>query len=93
MKSYLAAYAISTLVMIGLDMLWLGLIAKRVYQAGIGHLVNSRPRVPVAIVFYTLFSLGLVAFAVAPQSGGSSWIGTLAAAAGGKVALDWVSSV
>ena len=74
-------------------MLWLGLIAKPVYRAAIGHSVNSRPSVPVAMVFYLLFSLSLVAFAVAPQSGGSSWSGTLAAAAGGKVALDWVSSL
>ncbi len=81
MPKFLIAYLVTALVMIGLDMLWLGIIAKPVYQEGIGHLLAARPIVPAALLFYAVFSLGLVAFAVAPQSGGASWSGTLTAAA------------
>lgn len=81
MNKYLAAYAGTAIVMVLLDMLWLGVIAKPIYQQGIGHLMADKPNVAVAMVFYALFALGIVIFAVAPQSGGAGWSTTLAMAA------------
>ena len=81
MKQALAAYAGTVIVMVALDMLWLGLIAKPLYQAGIGHLMASQPRIGVAVLFYLLYALGVVIFAVAPQHQGSSWPATLTSAA------------
>jgi uncharacterized membrane protein len=77
MNKYLAAYAGTATVMVLLDLLWLGLIAKPLYQQGIGHLMAQQPNVPVATVFYLLYAVGIVVFAVAPQSGGSGWGTTL----------------
>jgi uncharacterized membrane protein len=48
MKRQLAAYIGTVLVMVGLDVLWLGLVAKPLYQQGIGHLLADQPDVPVA---------------------------------------------
>jgi uncharacterized membrane protein len=69
MKRQLAAYAGTMIVMVGLDMLWLGVIAKPIYQNGIGHLMADKPNVPAAVLFYALYGLGLVVFAVLPPGG------------------------
>ena len=81
MKNFLIAYLATAVTLVGCDMLWLGIIAKPFYQEGIGHLLAAKPIVPIALLFYAVFACGLVAFAVTPQSGGSSWSSTLRAAA------------
>jgi uncharacterized membrane protein len=77
MNKYLAAYAGTAVVMVLLDLLWLGVIAKPLYQQGIGHLMADKPNIAVAVLFYALYAAGIVIFAVSPQSGGTLW-GTLA---------------
>lgn len=81
MNKYVAAYAGTAIVMVALDMLWLGVIAKPMYQQGIGHLMAAKPNVAVAVLFYLLYALGVVIFAVSPQHNGSSWGMTLTMAA------------
>lgn len=81
MSRILAAYAATAVVMIALDLLWLGVIARPLYQQGIGHLMADKPRVPVAVLFYAVFAAGIVIFAVSPQTGGSNWLTTLSMAA------------
>jgi len=81
MKRQLAAYAGTMIVMVGLDMLWLGVIAKPIYQSGIGHLMSNQPDVPVAVLFYALYGLGLVVFAVLPAGPAPGWAKTLGMAA------------
>lgn len=77
MTKYLVAYAATLIVMVALDMLWLGLIAKPIYQQGIGHLMGEAPRVGVAVIFYALYAAGLVFFAVAAHPPGAPWGKTL----------------
>jgi uncharacterized membrane protein len=67
------AYAATACVMIVLDLIWLGLIAKPLYQNGIGHLMARSPRIVPAALFYLLFPLGLVLFAVLPQAASGVW--------------------
>jgi uncharacterized membrane protein len=78
MNKYVAAYAGTAIVMVVLDMLWLGVIAKPMYQQGIGHLMAESPRVGVVVPFYLLYALGVVIFAVSPQHPNSTWAITLA---------------
>ncbi len=80
MTRYAAAYAATAIVMIALDLLWLGVIAKPLYQQGIGHLMAARPNIGVAVLFYAVFALGIMVFAVAPYGPLSAW--TQAALAG-----------
>lgn len=80
MNKSLAAYLGTTAAMVALDMLWLGAIAQSLYRDGIGHLMAEQANVPVAVLFYALYPLGVVIFAVAP-SGGASWGKTLGMAA------------
>lgn len=81
MKRQLAAYAGTMVVMVGLDLLWLGIVAKPMYQQGIGHLMADETNVPVAVLFYVLFGLGLVVFAMLPAGPAPSWGRTMGMAA------------
>ncbi len=69
------------IVMVGLDLLWLGVIAKPIYQNGIGHLMADQPNGPVAVLFYALYGLGLVVFAVLPAGPAPGWAKTVGMAA------------
>ena len=64
----LAAYAAAAVAMLLIDMLWLGVIAKPLYQQGIGHLMAERPNLWAAALFYLLYPAGLVLFAVMPNT-------------------------
>jgi uncharacterized membrane protein len=77
MIRYLAAYAACAVAMIALDTIWLGFIAKSVYQQGIGHLMAPKPDVAVAALFYAVYALGVMVFAVMPGSQPASWPATL----------------
>ena len=68
MIKYLSAYAATALVMVGLDFLWLGLVAKTFYRQGMGHLLADHPKVEVAALFYGIFVLGLMVFAITPHA-------------------------
>lgn len=76
-----AAYLASLFVLILLDLVWLGFIAKPLYQQGIGHLMADRPRVAVAALFYAIYALGLMVFVVVPHGAAGGWSRALAAAA------------
>lgn len=77
MTRYLAAYAALAVTMVALDLLWLGVVAKPWYQQGIGHLMMDKPHVGVAVVFYLVYAVGLVVFAVAPDGVSGDWGRTL----------------
>ena len=64
MSKYLTTYAATFVVMVALDMIWLGFVAKSFYQQGIGHLMAEKPVVSVAVVFYIVYAVGLAFFAV-----------------------------
>ena len=76
-----AAWAATLIVMVALDLVWLGVIAKPLYRDGIGHLMAERPDVAVAMLFYAVFTLGLTVFAVLPHGGAAGWGRTLMTAA------------
>ncbi len=73
LTKFLASYAAVLGVMLVLDLLWLGVVAKPLYQQAIGHLMAEKPNVWVAAVFYVLYALGLTIFAVWPHAGTPGW--------------------
>jgi len=74
MTKYFAAYAATLVVMLILDLLWIGVIAKPLYQNGIGHLMAEQPRLPVAVAFYLLYAVGLMVFAVTQGAVPGGWV-------------------
>lgn len=73
MSKYLITYATVITVLMVLDALWLGGIAKSLYQAKIGHLMTETPNFYAAILFYLIYAAGLIAFVVAPYSALQNW--------------------
>ena len=59
-------YLIALVVFFLIDMLWLGVIARNLYQHYIGHLLKTTVNWVAAIIFYLLFIGGLVFFVLMP---------------------------
>ena len=64
---YLAIVA----VMMALDVLWIGIVARPLYARGIGHLMAEHPNFVAATAFYLLYAIGLMAFVVLPRASGA----------------------
>lgn len=71
MKQSAILYLCTALVMWPLDLLWLGVVARTVYRREIGGLLLDRPEIVPAVLFYLVYVVGVVVFAVRPavQSG------------------------
>jgi uncharacterized membrane protein len=65
MRSFVVAYFACALVFLGLDWVWIGLIAKSFYVWALGSLMRDRPLL-VALAFYLIDAVGIVVFAVEP---------------------------
>lgn len=73
MSRALVAYVATLIVFALVDFVWLGFIAKDLYRNGIGHLMAESPNWTAAVLFYLLFIVGLVFFAVAPALEIDAW--------------------
>lgn len=68
----LKLYLVSLTAFFAIDMVWLGLLARRFYQQHLGYLMAPNPNWSVAIIFYLLFVLGILVFVVLPGMGANS---------------------
>jgi uncharacterized membrane protein len=65
MKTFLV-YLITVPIFFIIDLVWLGVIAKGFYQKHLGYLMRPQVNWAAAILFYLLFIIGIVLFAVRP---------------------------
>ena len=70
--TFIKLFIIAFIVFFAVDLLWLGIIAKNLYQDAIGHLMSSRPNWTAAMIFYTLYIVFLVIFVLSPAESKSS---------------------
>ncbi len=73
MNKDLAGYLAAAFVIVALDLLWLGLIAKAMSQQAIAHVVAEQPRLGSALAFCVLYLAGLMMFAVMPHAADPAW--------------------
>lgn len=73
MMQTLLGYGATLVVLVGLDALWLGLVALGLYRQDLGPLLLDRPRLAPAALFYLLHAVGIVVLAVQPALAGGSW--------------------
>ncbi len=66
MLTFLKAFVVAIVVFLVLDAIWLGIVAKELYKSHLGFLMNDSVRWGAAALFYVLFIIGLVTFAVLP---------------------------
>ena len=64
--TYLIQFGIAFVVFMGIDLIWLGIIAKPIYAHYLSDFLRPTPNWPVAFLFYTLFIIGLIIFAIQP---------------------------
>lgn len=70
---YLAAYIVTAVIFLFIDFLWLGYIAKSFYFSRLGDLLLDKPNLAVAAVFYAVYVIGVVIFAVGPALQSGTW--------------------
>ncbi|MBX2825449.1 MAG: DUF2177 family protein [Gammaproteobacteria bacterium] len=66
MKPFIIAYLSVATAFLILDGLWLGLVARNFYASQLGELLRNGFLAVPAILFYLIYSAGLVWFAVNP---------------------------
>jgi len=66
MPQLVVAYVTTALVFLAIDYVWLSQVATRFYFDRIGHLLMDKPNLAAAGLFYVLYVVGIVIFAVAP---------------------------
>lgn len=71
MGRYAFAYMATGIAFALIDSVWLRTMSERLYKVEIGELLADSFRLPPAILFYLLYILGMMIFAVGPamQSG------------------------
>ena len=81
MSRILLTYAVSVPVFFVVDMIWLGVIAGGFYRKALGPLLSQNVNWIAAIIFYLLFLVGILVFALLPGMSKRSLVYTIEMAA------------
>ncbi len=63
---FIKLFLVAFLVFLLIDLVWLGLIAKKFYRKHLGFLMSDDVNWTAAIIFYLVFVAGIVLFVVSP---------------------------
>ena len=66
MGYYLKLYLATLVAFFAIDLVWLGLVARSFYSKHLGFLMAPKVNWPAALIFYLLFVVGILVFAVLP---------------------------
>lgn len=77
MPPFAIAYLAAAATMLILDAIWLSTMVPRVYQPALGDLIADKPNFAIAGVFYLLYVVGIVVFAILPAVEARSWLQAL----------------
>ncbi|KKB80135.1 membrane protein [Devosia soli] len=69
MTKYLILYAAVALVFFPLDFIWLSTMGKNFYMPELGDLMQDRPNLVIAGLFYLAYVAGVVVLVAAPADG------------------------
>jgi len=70
--AFLLSYLAVAGSFVAIDLVWLSLMAERLYRPALGDMLKPRPELLPAAIFYLLYPVGLLVFVVLPaQSAGS----------------------
>jgi uncharacterized membrane protein len=67
MKRSLVLYLVTLVVLVGLDVLFLGLVAKDFFAGQVGDMIGDIGPAP-AVLFYLLYIVGVLVFVSGPRS-------------------------
>lgn len=66
LTTYLTLYAITLAVFLGIDVIWLKLVVRHLFESRIGDMMRDQPLIGVAAGFYAAYIAGVLYFASAP---------------------------
>ena len=66
MKSIIISYLLTFVVFLMVDMLWLGVIAKNLYQKYLGDFLSDKVNWTAAFIFYFIYVAGISIFVIYP---------------------------
>lgn len=70
MLEFLKYFSVGFFVFLLIDLIWLGFVARKLYQKYLGYIMADKVRWGSAIIFYIIFLAGLTYFALIPSN---SW--------------------
>ncbi len=59
-------YILTSLAFFVIDIVWLGFVAQNFYDKYLSHLLSDKVNWPAAIIFYLIYIVGILVFAVFP---------------------------
>lgn len=65
-KAALTAYGCAAATLLVLDIAWLRVVMGPLYRAELGEMLRAQPSLAPSLVFYLLYAIGVVVFAVMP---------------------------
>ncbi|MCG6537023.1 MAG: DUF2177 family protein [Syntrophales bacterium LBB04] len=66
MMKFFYLYLLTIPIFFGIDMIWLGFVARGFYRNQLGHLLRPDVNWTAAILFYLLYIVGILIFATNP---------------------------
>ena len=76
MIRYTIAYAVTAVVFLAVDYIWLSR-AMGFYRSSLGDLLAEKPNLLAAAAFYLIYFVGIVVFAVMPAARNGGWVSAL----------------
>jgi uncharacterized membrane protein len=70
---YFNLYALTVPIFFVVDILWLGVVAKGFYRRKLDFILSPQVNWPAAIIFYLIYIVGILFFAVRPAVKSDSW--------------------
>lgn len=70
---YIIAYVTAALVMGILDYLWLTNTVEPIYHKALGGIIADNPNMVAAVIFYLVYIVGILVFAVRPALASGDW--------------------
>jgi uncharacterized membrane protein len=64
--SWMRLYGLAAAVFFLIDLVWIGAVARDFYRVQLGSLLRPEVHWPAALLFYAIYILGVIVFAVAP---------------------------
>lgn len=70
---YTALFLTSTVIFFAIDMLWLGFVAKNFYREKLSFIFTGEVNWPAALIFYLIYIVGILYFAILPALNTGNW--------------------
>jgi len=66
-------YLLALALFLAMDLVWLGYVAKDFYLSRMGAIMLDRPKMGIAVLFYTVYVIGLMIFVITPALADGNW--------------------